>query len=330
MPLTRRSLVASSMLLPFATRMPVGAIDSDWLTSAIVNVFDLLPDRPGPGRLEFPVTTGIDYLVQREVWPENPDTYWDPKGADISAIFGFYPGIITLAGTQGDVSIWEVPNNEVDLDVTRETLVGNGWVPVDEDLGILHYAGNEDERGELAASLNILQDLMREGVWDWVAIPDIATIVTGANAEVVRQVADRVKHYPPMSTIAGRFHGLKPLLTPETYEVTLLPPQALAVAMTESTFVGKSWTGDVPIVQSIGLRLDSPDQVEPMIATINQRLEQEISPVSGERYSDYLELIETNSYYSSVRLDFVDHSGDWDVTRAWSTNDLGMLPPTDN
>lgn len=327
MPLTRRSFLATSMLLPLITRIPAAATDVDWSTSAIISVFDMLPDRPGPNGLEFPDTTGMDHVIQQQVWPENPDMYWDPKGEDYMTIFGFHPSSLSLSASQGDVSIWKVPNTDVDLTVTRAKLEELTWEPMYDDLGMLHYTGSDDERKELAASLNMLNPQILEGTWDWIAIPDIATIVLGSDEELVRQVADRAKHYPSMSPIWRRFHHLKPLLQPETYFATLLSPQSLPVDMTTAAFVSKSWTGDVPIVQSIGLQLESTDQVEPMIETITQRLAQEVSPVSGTVYNDYLELIGTKRQSSSIRLDFTDASGAWDVTKAWAMNDLGMLPP---
>lgn len=320
--LTRSAVLGA--LVPTARTV---ALDVDILASPIMNVFQMLPNREGSDGLAFPVTSGINHLIQREVWPEQIEMYWDPEGEDYHTIFGFYPTVQSLSASQQGVAIWTLATTHYDQKTTQATLESNGWEVVDDELRILHYAGTEDDLAKLAGSLNLLGSWLREGIWEWIALPDEVTVIPGSDEDLVRTVADRVKNYPAMATIERNFHGLKYILPVETYLVSLLPPQVLPVAGSQAAFLSKSWTGEEPIVHSIGLRLDSPDAIEPTLAMIRERLETETSPEIGSTYTEFLEIIETRDYHASVRIDFVDSSGEWDVFEAFQTDDLRMLPP---
>lgn len=315
--------IATAALLPTAQ---VAALDIDFIKNPIVQIFDMLPDFPASERFDFPVTTGTLGTLQRNVWPENPEMYWDPEGEDFYTVFGFYPTWMDMQGFQDGVSLWQMNTSAFDRDASQAVLESNNWEIVDDDLSILHYTGSENDRKTLATSLNILGSWMLAGDWDWVALPDDASIVIGSDEERVRIVADRVKNHSVMTTIAERYPHIGKILRHDAYLVSLLPYQRLPVQFSNATFVSRSWTGDEPIIHSIGLQIESADNIPSMIDAVQGRLESETSSLVGSEYANFLTITKVSDYRKNVRFDFVDASGVWDVFLALRDGDLGMLP----
>lgn len=324
----RQFLTGATVLTVLAPSIPTSALDIDLVESPIMWMLRMLPDHPGPEGLDFPTTTGTNYLIQRSVWPENPDMYWDPVGEDYLTVFGFHPTAMSFGAGYEGTSLANLDNSVYDWESTLQALESNGWELVDDDLHILHYGGSDEDRSGLSGSLNELGSWMREGIWDWISLPDAAHLVSGPNEEPVGSIADRVKNYPAMTTIETNFHGLRNLLHPEAYYLTLVAPQVLSVANTRATYISKSWMGDTPIIQSIGLRLESPEHIEETLQAIRDRLNSEVSSMINTRFSDFLEIIDVAEYHASLRIDFVDTTGDWDIVHALEFDDLGMLPRT--
>lgn len=328
--MNRRTFLTGSMAVAaLSPTVKAAALDIAIPESPIMRMFEMLPGDPGTDGFDFPVTSGANGHIQRSVWPENPDMYWDPEGEDYDTIFGIYPTWMNLSGTQNGVSLWQMKMSAFDRDVSQTTLESNGWKVVDDDLRILRYGGSEDERSALAGSLNILGSWMRQGDWDWVALPDDSSLVVGSDEDRVRIVADRVKNHTAMTTVDERFHQLGNILRTDSYLVSLLPPQRLPVDLAEASFVSRSWTGDEPIIHSIGLRLESGDQVLSMIDSVQERLETQISTVVSKVYADFLKIADIANYRGTVRFDLIDTSGNWDIFRALGADDLGMLPLLD-
>lgn len=303
------------------------ALDVDIAESPIMWMLRMLPDREGSNSENFPPTIGMNHLIQREVWPENPDMYWDPIGEDYLQLFGYHPNLASLGAAYEQTSLTTFDNTTYSDDHTIETLEGNGWKIVDDTIRLMHYAGSDDDRQKLADSLNEMGPAVRTGSWDWISFPDVANLISGPDESLVRPIADRVKNFTAMSTIDSNFHGLRNILHPEAYFLSLLPPQVLPVENSRATYISKSWLGDVPIVQSIGMRLESPDLIEPTRENIEARMTSEISSSTDTPYADFLEIVGVESYYSSVRIDFVDSSGRWNIVQAPDQDDLKMLPP---
>lgn len=303
------------------------ATDVDIIENRMVEMFRMLPLLPGPDDLDFPETSGMDHRIQREVWPENPDTYWDPIGEDYHTVFGFYSNAWVVSAGQADVDIWSMDMAAYDFKLAMETLISNGWDVVEETPLLLHFAGSEADRTALGDALNMLGSFIYEGKWDWIGLPDAITIVTGSSEEMVRTVNDRVANYTPMTTMDTAIHGLRYVLPVNAYSAQLLPPQLLPVPNSSGGFICKAWNGDVPIVQSVGLRLATPEEVEPMLLTIRSRMEAEVSSITGTTYSAFLEITDSQAYYSTLRIDFISTDDSWDIFDARLAGDLGMLPP---
>src|SRR5699024_7155875 len=134
-------------------------------------------------------------------------------------------------------------------------LESNGWEVVDEDLNLIQYAGSDDDRRALAASLNELNNSIADGTWDWVAFPKPDMIVAGANEILVHNIADHIQNFTAMRAVSENFRLIRYVLRIDTYGMSLLPQQTLPVESTRSSFISRSWTGDTPIIQSIGLNL---------------------------------------------------------------------------
>lgn len=325
----RDFLTASAAAVAFMPSMPTSALAVTPFENPVLEVFKMLPAQPGGDGFDFPATTGINGRLQRSVWPENPDLYWDPEGEDYFRIFGFHPSRINRSGTQTDVSLWQLDPSSFDRGATQQSLESNGWQVVDDALQILHYSGNEDDRDELAGSLNLLGNRMHDGEWDWIALPDSTSAIVGSQENRVRLVADRVQNRINLTSMYDQFRPLRPVLRMDSYLVSLLPPQQLPVATTHQVFLSRSWDGDVPIIQSFGLQLESDTYVQSMIDTVQDRLETQSSGLLELPYARFLEIVKIAEHESAIRFDLVDSSGEWDVFRALATDDLLMLPPTE-
>lgn len=325
--MNRRSFIAQcAVMAALLPELRANALDVDVIDDPILEVFRILPGSSSADAWDFPVTTGINGPLQRSVWPENPDMYWDPEGEDYSSVLGFYPSWMEQYGFQEGVSLWQFDTAAYGRDVSRETLISQGWEVVDQDLHILRYTGNETERGALAESLNVLGGWVKDGLWDWVALPDDTSVVIGNVEDRVRIIADRVKHNTSMSTIDQAFPRLDSILRPDSYNVSLLPPQRLPVEFTTAAFLSRSWTGDTPILQSIGLCLETQDQIPHMIGAVEERLDTQTSTLTGTVYSDFLQISDVTTRGTAVRFDLIDANGEWNITHAEQTGDLGMLP----
>lgn len=303
------------------------ALDVEIIENPILHVFGLLPDLPGADDFEFPVTTGTNGPLQRNVWPENPDMYWDPEGEDYFTVLGFYPTWMERRGTQPGISLWQFNTTTYKREASQVTLESNGWEVVDDDLHILHYSGSEDDRNALAGELNVFGSWMRDGEWDWIALPDDATFIVGTDEDRIRIVADHVIHNTAMAAVSERLRPLRHILRSDSYLLSVLPPQRVPVESSQASFISRCWTGDVPIIHSIGLQLESGDQVQPIIDSVQERLRTESSTLVGSPYADFLEIIDIAIYEETVRFDLVDSSEKWDIFNALINSDLLMLPP---
>lgn len=321
----RQFLAGSAGQAALLTTSRTSALDVDIIENPILRVFDMLPASPEPDGFEFPITTGTLGELQRSVWPENPDKYWDPEGEDYHSVLGFFPGWMKQRGSQAGASLWQL-SASYSLETSQATLESNGWEMVDDDLRILRYSGDEKDRSALAGSMNALGSWVRDGEWDWVALPDEASLVVGNNEDRLRTIADRVKNYTAMSTIDGQFHQLRYILRPDAYFTSLLPPQRLPVEASYAAFISRSWTGGVPIIHSIGLRLEGRDQIQLLITTVQERLETQTSSLVGNAYAEFLEITDIVDHGGTVRFDLIDSSGEWDIFHAFNADDLGMLP----
>lgn len=316
------SAAAAILIPPFRA----AALDVDFIEPAILQVFRLLPGDPKQGEFDFPITTGTNGPLQRSVWPENPDMYWDPEGEDYYSVLGFYPTWMELHGTQAGVSLWKMNPSAFDREVSQAKLESNGWEVVDDDLHILHYGGSDVDRTALAGEMNVLGSWMREGRWDWIALPDDVSIVVGSNEERVRTIADNIKNHTLIESVDQNLPHLRYILRPDAYLASLLPHQRLPMSGTTAGFISRSWTDDVPIIHSVGLCLESEDLVESVIGIVEKRLAEESSLLLGTPYANFLEISNATSYRESVRFDFVDSSGEWDVFHALDNDDLRMVP----
>lgn len=322
----RRLLVTGAILTVVGGQYRARAEEIGLTDSLVTNVFDLLPDAPAADGYDFPVTTGTIGPFQRNVWPENPDMYWDPVGEDYRTIFGFHPNWMQLYASQDDASIWFMDRQLFDHQQVRDTLELNSWKLIDSDLRLLHFHGSEKERSNLAASLNMLTDHMVTGDWDWVALPADDVLVMGSNEERVHLIADRVKHDTPMSTVSNHISHLRPIIRADSYRISVLPSQRLPMEGSDVSFVSRSWTGDLPIIQSIGISLDSRERADRLPELVGDRLESETSSVQQTEYADFLSIHHVEIQDRLIRFDFVDSSTKWDVFEALSAGDLGMLP----
>ncbi len=323
----RQLLLSGASLLAAPAHQPVGAIDIDVAESPIMNVLRMLPDRKGVNGENFAPTSGMNHRIQRNVWPQNPDMYWDPVGDDYHRLLGFRPNAMNLSASYDGTSISTLDNTQFNDLHSIEMLESHGWEVVDEELRLLHYAGSDDDRLELAETLNEMGRPINEGRWDWICFPDVAHLISGADEHLVRSIADRVQNFTAMTTIDSNFHGLRNILQPAAYSLSLLPPHVLPVKHATAAYISKTWHGETPIVHSIGLRLESADQVEPTIEMIRQRMTTEISSSTDTAYADFLEITDVEIYTSSVRIDFIDTSDSWNIVQKVDENDLRMLPP---
>src|SRR5699024_7651208 len=101
------------------------------------------------------------------------------------------------------------------------------------------------------------------------------------------------------------FVRLRDILRPDCYFLGILPRQLLPIESAEMAFISRSWTGDTPIIQSIGMHLESEQHVEPMIQAVRERLESETSSITGEVYGKSIEIQDTKVIASTLRIDFV-------------------------
>lgn len=325
--MNRRTFLTGSAAA--ATLLPTfrsAALDEDVIESPILQVFGLLPGYPEQEEFDFPMTTGTNGPLQRSVWPENPDMYWDPEGEDHYNVLGFYPTWMQRRGTQAGVSLWQMSSSGYKRDPAQSTLESNGWEIVDATLRMLQYAGNEDDRSALAGEMNVLGSWMREGLWDWIALPDDVSIVVGTNEERVRTVADNIQNHTLIESVDQNFPHLRYALRADAYLVSLLPHQRLPMSGTIAAFISRSWTGDLPIIQSVGLCLESEDLVESVIGIVEKRLAAKSSLLLDTPYANFLALADITTYRHTVRFDFVDSTEEWDVFHALDNDDLRMLP----
>lgn len=316
---TASSAIGIPALLASATDVAV-------LESPIMNVLSMLPDTTGPNGFDFPITTALNHRIQREVWPENPEMYWDPIGEDYRTVFGFHTSVVDLSVSQSQLEHWRLDSEQFNPEDTMANLSALGWEMVDEVLRIMRYTGDASARETFASSLNLMGEPIRSRDWDLIGFPDDSSMVLGADEELVRTVADRIQTHTAMLTVDVNFHGLNYVLPVDAYHMMLVPPQALHVPGAESTFVSKSWTGDAPIVQSVGLRMQNAEAVEPMVESIQSLLESEVSTLRNLPYADFLSFDGHDQEYSSVRLDFTVTDGEWDILQAFAADDLRMLP----
>lgn len=324
--ISRRNLLVGSAgalaLLPFTK---AGATDIDIEASPILEVLRILPNRPGPNGEDFTTSHAGNDALRRIVPTEAPDMYWDPAGEDYFTIFGLYDTWITIRGGQEGGAVW-LMGDTYDAESSEETLLSNGWVTTDEDLRLMQYSGNDDDRRSLAASLNLLGVEIESGNWDWVALPDARAVVLGSDGDLVQQMANRIKFYPYMETAEENFHRINYLLPIDTYQMSLLPPQSLPVQGAQATFIARCWRDDDRLVESIGLRMESSDEAIEMLETIQSRLGTETSSITGLPYADFLSIEATKDVYGACRVDFIDATGEWDVRKAFDADDLRMLP----
>lgn len=322
----RRFLTGSTAAVAFLPTVNAAALDIDILQSPVMEMLRSLPDRSAGDGFDFITTRAINNTLQRTVTPENPDMYWDPVGEDYQTIFGIGTSWKDLSGIQDDVSLWKMRTEFYERELTLQTLQSNGWELTDEDLYLLQYKGDDEDRKTLAASLNELNRSITDGEWDWVALPVSDTIVVGASENLVHSIADRAMNHTVMDTVDRHFRNIHYVLRVDTYSMSLLPRQALPVESTQASFISRSWTGDEPIIQSVGLNLESPDRIEPMLEEVRARLQSETSTLNGLRYSDFLKTEGTADYRNNLRIDFVDSTGEWDIRHALLVGDLQMLP----
>lgn len=323
----RRQFLASvSGLAAVIPTVRTAALDVDIIESPIMEVLRMLPDRPGADGFDFPVITATNNNIQRDVWPENPEMYWDPAGEDYLSIFAFHPSWWTLSTAMDGALLSQFNQESYDQGATIASLETNGWEIADQDLNLLRYAGNDEDRRSLASTLNLLGSQVREGLWDWIALPDAMSIITGPDEDLVRLIASRVQNQISTSSVDENFPQIRYVLRHDTYRMALVPPQRLPIQSAEAAFVSRSWTGDVPIIHSIGVHLESADLVEPLIDVVRGRLESESSNIVGTTYAEFLELQDVRTWRRNVRFDLVDASGEWDVLAALEANDLQMLP----
>ena len=326
----RRFLTTTATALALASTTFTNAREIGLVEGLVSNVFGYFPDNPGLDGFAFPVTSGTVGMIQREVWPENPDMYWDPEGEDYESMLGFHPKQMQLGAGQEGASLWFMDPQLFDREMTRQTLESNGWQIIDDDLLLLYYAGSEDDRSNLAASLNLLGNRMRDGEWDWIALAHEGSLVMGSDGERVKAIADRLVNGTSGSSIGDRVEPLKPLIRTDTYLISILPPERLPMESVEVSFVSRSWTGDLPIIHSIGMQLGTGEQVEQLVESVQARLTSETSTQLRTTYADFLELSNIQRNSGSVRFDFVSTTDRWDVFDALEVDDLGMLPLIDN
>lgn len=324
----RTFLTGSAAAAAFlTTRNPV-AQEIDILQSPVLEMLRNLPDRSAADGFDFMITHATNNTLQRSVIPENLDRYWEPISEDYQIIFGISRSSKDLSGKQDGVSLWKMDTNLYQWESTLQTLESNGWELVDEDLHLLHYAGSDEDRRELAASLKQLNEIVLDDTWDWIALPRADTIVIGASESLIHSIADHTKHYTGMQTVNQNFLHIRYILHIDTYEMSLLPRQALPVESTEASFISRAWIGDAPIIQSVGLNLDSPNSIEPILEAVHERLESETSTITGLPYAEFLTIEGTTDYRNALRIDFVDSTGEWDIRHALDAGDLKMLPIT--
>lgn len=317
-------LVAGFSVVPL---LKASATDVDVLESPIMPMFRMMPARSGPNGFDFPITTGVNHWLQKQVVPENPDMYWDPVGEDYRELFGFHHNAMLQSGYQDDVALWNLDVDAYSIDATIELLQKHGWEVVHEAWPLLHFAANAEQKTSLVESLNDMGHDIAAGGFDWIAFPNDNIMVVGSNEALVHTVADRVATYAVMTTIDTKFHGLRYVLRPDTYIVAVQPAQVLAVQGASSTFISKSWTSNIPIVSSVGVRLDDVDEVQPLIDAVHARIKSETSTLLDVPYSEIIEIGDIQIEYTSVRIDFIPNTLDWDIFLAVQNNDYGMLPP---
>lgn len=323
----RRFLTTTAATVALVPMISASAHEERPVRFPLIELFEMFPDQPGEDGFSFPITTGIVGSLQRTVWPENPAMYWDPIGEDYMSIFDFHPAAMMLSASQEGAELWSMNLEMYGRDSTRVTLEANGWQIDDADLGLYRYAGNEDDRSSLAASLNLLGNTLLDGEWDWVALPDDITVVMGSDGDKVRAIVDRAVNSTFFTTVGDRVRPLSSVIHEDSYLISVLPPEHLPVMGADVSFVSRSWTGDIPIIHSIGMQLGTAEEVEQIIEAVVARLKSERSRLANAPYSDFLELSVVKRNGGSVRFDLISKSDVWDVFDALNSDDLQMLPP---
>lgn len=325
----RRFLTATAAgaLLPLIS---ASAHEERLVENPLSEIYEMLPDQPDENGYSFPVTTGTVGSLQRTVWPENPEMYWDPVGEDFRTIFDFHPAAMMLSASQEGAELWSMNLEMYNRDSTRSELESNGWQAADADFHILQYVGSEDDRSALAASLNLLGTRMQKGEWDWVAVPDDVTVVMGNDGDRVTTIADRVLNNSPGSSMGDWVDTIQRIVRNDSYLISFLPPERLPMEGVNISFISRSWTGDTPIIHSIGMQMDTPEEAEQMVDAVQSRMESETSRATEAVYSDFLEIQTIWRDGESVRFDFITNTDEWDVFDALNASDLRMLPLIDN
>ncbi|MCA9835159.1 MAG: hypothetical protein KC435_14485 [Thermomicrobiales bacterium] len=330
-PISRRALMAACIALPLVDSGYVGAIDMEPITSELYPLIEAFPDRPGEdGRTFNPILGSHRFL-----WEESgtmPDTYWDPFGMDIRLLFGLTSNDLRCTVSQPGTSplqIWRHMADSHGHPLARAALTDLGWEVLQEDpYPILAYSGSGEDRTVLAERMAILGQAMSAGAYDHIAFPDDITMVIGLEADVVDTAAGWLFNRTIMDPVRYNFGNLKYVLPERTYDLAWMPPEDLPVAGAESTFACKWIDEDDVTYQTVAVSLDSPDEIEGFVASVESRLQTERSNQYADRvFADFLEIVDVKQEYASVRFDCRVTDFGWDIVTAAQTGDLGFLPP---
>ena len=308
------------------------ALDERPVESPLIQLLDQIPDRAGGDGLTFPPTLAFNQPIRNQAPGEVPDMYWDPYSEDLNTVFGFSSIALLHTALQQSPDLfefWQLDLEWMDVETTFNELMANGWELANHDLRLLRFTGSDDDRSELAASMNMVGDRIAGGSWDHIAMPDDNTIVLGADAALVRTTAERIKNRIALTPVRQNFHLLPSVLPVHTYEMNLLPPESLPIKGAVATFVCKSYETDTEIIHSVGVRVESPEQLEHLIQDIRQRFTSAVSPERQQPYIEFLELVDVVEEHSATRIDFIVTDGEWDAVRAADTGDLLMFPLAD-
>lgn len=331
--MNRRAFISTGAASLFALPLRHAfALDEEPIESPLMELLDQIPDRTGSDGFAFSPSLAFDHPIRRMAPGEVPDMYWDPYGEDLGNIFGFHTIAILHSAVQRSPDVlefWRMDAEWMNAAPVITSLEANGWQTLDQDLRLMAYVGSKDDRRERAASLNMVGKEIADGSWDHIALPDDRTIVLGANPELVRKAADRVKYHTALTPIRQNFHSLGSVLPVHTYEMKLLPPEALPISDATATFVCRSYETDAQIIHSVGVRTESPGQAQNLIDEMRQLFSNAISPEREQPYREFLDLIHVFESGSAARFDFVVTDGDWDIVRAAESEDLLMFPGAD-